>query len=79
MPKPVVFAFVLAGCGTLHMEAPTAFVTACPSGDYKCQRNADAQTLAYIGKSEAAARLMCQDANVAAVMQNTCKPLPALY
>jgi hypothetical protein len=50
---------LLAGCTTV--QTPVAFTGACPTGDSKCQRNRDAETLHYIGQTEAAWSLMCPD------------------
>jgi hypothetical protein len=70
----VLSVALLAGCApTLHMPTPVAYVGACPTGDYACQRNADAQTLAYIGQPEAAMLLMCTDDDLAHLMQEACE------
>ena len=66
---PVLF---VAGCGTIHMPAPFAFSSACPEGDVKCQRNLDAQTLKYIGETEAALRLMCTDEEIREAVGDKC-------
>ena len=68
---------LVAGC-TFQMPAPLAFTGACPDGDKKCQRNLDAQTLAYIGENEAATKLMCMDQELEPYIQS-CASLPALY
>lgn len=76
----VVGCLFLVGCGaTLNMPTPVAYPGACPQEDYKCQRNADAQTLAYIGEPEAAASLMCTDPAIAVHMGAGCNVLPAIY
>lgn len=79
MKLPVVIGCLfLAGCGaTLNMPAPIAYPGACPPDDVKCQRNADAQTLSYIGEREAAVKLMCMDSEVAPYIQSC--GIPALY
>jgi len=76
-----VFAVVvLAGCSpVLEMPTPVAYPGACPADDYKCQRNADAQTLAYIGENEAAKNLMCSDPALSLFMGTRCNVLPVLY
>jgi hypothetical protein len=69
-----------SGCAPIfEMSAPIAYVGACPFGDHACQRNADAQTLAYIGQPEAALRLMCLDADLAETMREECDLSFALY
>jgi hypothetical protein len=69
----VLSVVLLTGCApTLHMPTPVAYVGACPTGDYACQRNADAQTLAYIGQPAAAMLLMCTDDDLAHLMQEAC-------
>ncbi len=71
---------LLAGCGTvLQMPAPVAYPGACPADDWKCQRNADAQTLKYIGEGEAATRLMCQDLTLSPLIGDKCDVLPVVY
>lgn len=71
---------LLAGCGaTIEMPAPVAYPGACPEDNWRCQRNADAQTLKYIGEGGAAMRLMCQDADLAAVIGDGCDILPVVY
>ncbi len=59
----IVVAALLAGCEStqFHMPDFVAYPSACPAGNYKCQRNLDAQTLRYIGDEEGAAKLMCVD------------------
>lgn len=66
---------LLAACTT----TPVAYVGACPHDDWRCQRNADAQTLRYIGESDAAVRLMCADEDLAPFMGESCSVLPAVY
>lgn len=83
---PLTLVF-LTGCGaTLNMPTPIAYPGACPPEDYKCQRNADAQTLKYIGEDEAALRLMCDDLRVREAVGSKCadslqhySSLPAVY
>jgi hypothetical protein len=70
----------LAGCSpALHLPTPVAYVGACPTGDYACQRNADAQTLAYIGQPDAAMLLMCLDDNLAEALAEQCDIFLGLY
>lgn len=70
--------FLLAGCAdNITLPTPVSYPSACPAGDEKCQRNLDAQTLHYIGESDAAVALMCQYEDVAVHMK-TCG-VPALY
>ena len=68
---------LLAGC-TFEMPAPVAYTGACPEEDAKCQRNADAQTLAYIGENQAATQLMCMDPELKPYIQS-CSELPPVY
>lgn len=71
---------LLAGCSpTVEMAAPVAYTNACPLGNDACQRNLDAQTLAYIGQPDAALRLMCLDNNLANKVQDTCEYFFTLY
>jgi hypothetical protein len=63
--KRWLLVLMLGACSpVVQMPAPIAFPGACPEGDGKCQRNLDAQTLHYIGESDAAVMLMCQDKEV---------------
>jgi len=48
-------------------------------GDTVCERNLNAQTLAYIGHKDAATKLMCQDAKVEKVMVEECGNYSPLY
>jgi hypothetical protein len=76
----VLFVVLLAGCTpTLHMPTPVAYVGACPTGDHACQRNADAQTLAYIGQPDAAMLLMCMDDDLAHILQDQCDTFSGPY
>jgi hypothetical protein len=78
--KRLWFLFALAGCGpALHLPTPVAYVNACPEGDLACQRNSDAQTLAYIGQFEAAMLLMCLDDALAEALQEQCDTSLLLY
>jgi hypothetical protein len=77
--KCIAIAF-LAGCSSvIEMPAPIAYPGACPEGNYLCQRNFDAQTLAYIGQPEAAMLLMCTDDDLAHLMQEACEISLPLY
>jgi hypothetical protein len=72
--------FVLLGCTpVIEMPAPVAYSGACPENNAPCQRNADAQTLAYIGQPNAAMALMCQDPSLAEVLPEQCGISLALY
>lgn len=78
--KRLWIILVLAGCTpTLEMPAPIAYPGACPFGNTACQRNSDAQTLAYIGQPEAAMTLMCLDENLAEALPEQCGMLLSLY
>jgi hypothetical protein len=77
--KYIVLA-LMAGCSpVIDMPAPIAYPGACPEGNYLCQRNFDAQTLAYIGQPEAAMLLMCTDDDLAHLMQEACDISLPLY
>lgn len=77
--KCIAIAF-LAGCSSvIEMPAPIAYPGACPVGNLPCQRNADAQTLAYIGQPHAAMLLMCTDEGLSQVMQEACDISVPLY
>jgi len=70
----------LAGCNpVIEMPAPVAYPGACPEGNTLCQRNADAQTLAYIGQPQAAMLLMCTDEDLSRVAKEACDISPPLY
>ena len=76
----LVVVAVLAGCTpTIEMPAPVAYPGACPLNNIACQRNADAQTLAYIGQPHAAMLLMCLDEDLAEALPEQCGTLLGLY
>jgi hypothetical protein len=76
----IVSIVLLAGCTpTIEMPAPVAYPGACPFGNMACQRNSDAQTLAYIGQPEAAMTLMCLDENLAEALPEQCGILLSHY
>ena len=76
----VIAVMLLAGCNPVfQMPAPVAYPGACPVGNLHCQRNADAQTLAYIGQPHAAMLLMCTDDDLAHLMQEACDISLPLY
>jgi hypothetical protein len=76
----LLVVLLLAGCSpTVEIPTPVAYTSACPLGDEACQRNQDAQTLAYIGQPDAALRLMCLDNNLANKVQDTCEFFFTLY
>ena len=56
----------------IRVDTPIAFPSSCPMGDTVCERNLNAQTLAYIGFPEAAKRLMCEDYKIQKVMDEEC-------
>jgi len=69
---------LLVGCAkTITVPTPIAYTGACPAEDQKCQRNLDAQTLHYIGESDAAVMLLCQDPELSRFME-TCG-IPSVY
>lgn len=76
----LVVVAVLAGCtSAIEMPAPVAYPGACPADNAPCQRNADAQTLAYIGQPEAAMLLMCLDDELAGALSEQCGTYLLLY
>lgn len=78
--KRLLVILALAGCTpTLEMPAPIAYPGACPLNNAACQRNADAQTLAYIGQPNAAMVLMCQDPALAEALPEPCAMSLSLY
>lgn len=78
--KKLALVVLLAGCTpTIEMPTPVAYPGACPSNNAPCQRNADAQTLAYIGQPEAAMLLMCLDNGIAEALPEQCGMSLALY
>lgn len=80
MKRWAALALLLAGCSpVLEMPAPLAYPGACPEGDRACQRNADAQTLSYIGQPDAALRLMCSDPELSATLPQECGLSLAFY
>jgi len=71
---------VIGGCNpVIEMPAPISYPGACPESNTLCQRNADAQTLAYIGQPQAAMLLMCTDEGLSQVMQEACDISLPLY
>ena len=81
--KPAAFLVICAtivGCTpAIEMPAPIAYPGACPSDNLACQRNADAQTLAYIGQPNAAMVLMCQDPALLEALPEPCGMSLSLY
>jgi len=78
--KRILAVFILAGCApVIEMPTPVAYPGACPLDNKDCQRNADAQTLAYIGQPEAAMLLMCLDEKLAEALPEQCDMLLSLY
>lgn len=76
----VLGVMIVAGCTpTFDMPAPVAYPGACPLNNAPCQRNADAQTLAYIGQPEAAMLLMCLDDALAEALEEQCDTSLLLY
>jgi hypothetical protein len=76
----IVPIILLTACTpTIEMPAPVAYPGACPFGNMACQRNSDAQTLAYIGQPEAAMTLMCLDENLAEALPEQCGILLSHY
>lgn len=79
IPRLAIF-FILLGCTpTIEMPAPIAYPGACPVNNAPCQRNADAQTLAYIGQPQAAMLLMCLDDEMAEALPEQCGMSLGLY
>lgn len=71
---------LLAGCTpVIEVPAPVAYPGACPVENNECQRNANAQTLAYIGQPEAAMLLMCLDDELAEALPDQCGISLSLY
>ena len=78
--KRLWIILAIAGCTpVLEMPAPIAYPGACPVDNAPCQRNADAQTLAYIGQPQAAMLLMCLDDALAEALQEQCDTSLLLY
>ena len=78
--KRIWIILALAGCTpVIEMPAPVAYPGACPRNNAACQRNADAQTLAYIGQPNAAMVLMCQDTALAEALPEPCGISLSLY
>jgi len=78
--KHLWIILALAGCSPmLEMPAPIAYPGACPPNNSACQRNADAQTLAYIGQPNAAMVLMCQDPALLEALPEPCGMLLSHY
>lgn len=78
MWKIIPTLLLLSACAeTITMPTPVSYSGACPAGDYKCQRNLDAQTLHYIGESDAAVALLCQDKDLSLLIESC--GLPAVY
>jgi hypothetical protein len=49
---------LLASCGPIAVTS-VAYTTACPKGDRQCEIRQNAQTLFYMGQTEAGNALMC--------------------
>jgi hypothetical protein len=78
--KRLWIILAIAGCTpVIDMPAPVAYPGACPIGNLPCQRNADAQTLAYIGQPHAALLLMCLDDQLMEALPEQCDTSLALY
>jgi hypothetical protein len=78
--KRVCAILMLASCSpVIEVPAPIVYPGACPFGDTACQRNADAQTLAYIGQQNAAMALLCLDENLAEALSEQCGLSLSLY
>jgi len=78
MKKFLPILFIVAGCAeTITLPTPIAYSNACPPSDVKCQRNLDAQTLHYIGESDAAVMLLCQDKEINVFIKSC--GIPAVY
>jgi len=78
--KRLALVVLIAGCTpVIEVPAPVAYPGACPFGNTDCQRNADAQTLAYIGQPEAAMLLMCLDENLSEALPEQCGMLLSHY
>lgn len=76
----LILLVAIAGCTpTIEMPAPVAYPGACPEDNAACQRNADAQTLAYIGQPNAAMLLMCLDEALAEALSDQCGISLSLY
>jgi len=74
MLKYITLLFLLGACSpVMVMDTPIAYPSSCPAGDNSCERNLNAQTLAYIGHKEAATALMCEDPRVRKVMVDECE------
>ena len=56
---------LLTGCQTI------TYTASCRVGDTVCQRNQDAQTLALIGHTEAATKLMCSDTTISSFLSSS--------
>jgi len=70
MTKTLPLLLLLCSCGpTIVMERPIAYPSSCPAGDLGCERNLNAQTLAYIGHREAATALMCEVEEIKKVLE----------
>ncbi len=56
---------LLSACQTI------TYTASCRVGDTVCQRNQDAQTLALIGHTEAATKLMCSDTTISSFLSSS--------
>jgi len=66
---------LLAGCDQTTLVNSTSYPASCASNDSVCERNLNAQTLAYIGHKEAATELMCTDPKIRKVLDECGNPL----
>lgn len=69
MYKAGLFLLALGACSTTQVVMRSS----CREGDTVCERNLNAETLAAIGRPEAAERLMCMDPDIAMAMGDTCQ------
>lgn len=80
MLRLAVIPLTVLGCTpVIEMPTPVAYPGACPVNNNACQRNADAQTLAYIGQPDAAMLLMCLDGDLAEALTEQCGTSLGLY
>ena len=54
----LVLVLLVAGCGPVTVSS-VAYTTACPKGDRQCEIRQNAETLHYMGHTQAGNALLC--------------------
>jgi hypothetical protein len=54
----LILVLLVAGCGPVTVSS-VAYTTACPKGDRQCEIRQNAETLHYMGHTQAGNALLC--------------------